>query len=247
MRRLKWVLLVILLAAAAAVTGFLVWTGSPLGPMPQALDALQSDPMVQVTTDNWYTFQPTNEIASTGLIFYPGGLVEPRSYAPYARAIAGAGYLVVIVPMPFNLAIFSTSAGDAVIAAHPEITYWAVGGHSLGGSMAARYASAHPDRISGLALWAAYPESGLDLSASRLNVVSVYAELDGLATLDTVEVSRGLLPPDAQFVLITGGNHAQFGWYGDQPRDSPATISRESQQEQTVSATVNMLASLARE
>jgi hypothetical protein len=28
-------------------------------------------------------------------------------------------------------------------------------------------------------------------------------------------------------VSIEGGNHAQFGWYGPQEGDNPATISRE--------------------
>jgi hypothetical protein len=53
-----------------------------------------------------------------------------------------------------------------------------------------------------------------------------------------------LLPTDATFVPIQGGDHAQFGWYGPQPGDNPASISREIQQAQIVQATEDFLKSL---
>ena len=53
-----------------------------------------------------------------------------------------------------------------VIAAYPEIQHWAVGGHSLGGAMAARFVYQHPGAIQGLALWAAYPASSDDLQGN---------------------------------------------------------------------------------
>jgi len=37
-----------------------------------------------------------------------------------------------------------------------------------------------------------------------------------------------------QWVAIDGGDHAQFGWYGPQDGDQPATISREAQQAQVL-------------
>ena len=73
------------------------------------------------------------------MIFYPGGRVDPRSYAPAARAIAAQGYLAVITPMPLNLAVFTPGRAAQVIAAYPEIHTWAIGGHSLGGAMAANF------------------------------------------------------------------------------------------------------------
>jgi hypothetical protein len=50
-----------------------------------------------------------------------------------------------------------------------------------------------------------------------------------------------LLPPDTQWTAIEGGNHAQFGWYGPQSGDHPATISRTAQQARTVRATIDLL------
>jgi hypothetical protein len=44
-----------------------------------------------------------------------------------------------------------------------------------------------------------------------------------------------------QYVIIEGGNHAQFGDYGPQPGDNQATISRADQQAQTVEAVVKFL------
>ena len=32
-----------------------------------------------------------------------------------------------------------------------------------------------------------------------------------------------LLPPGTRFIPIEGGNHAQFGWYGDQNGDNPVS------------------------
>jgi pimeloyl-ACP methyl ester carboxylesterase len=167
------------------------------------------------------------------------------AYALPARAIAEAGYLVVIVPMPLNLAVFDSNAAERVITAYPGVTHWAVGGHSLGGAMAARFADDNPGAVEGVVLWAAYPDASDDLSEQDLVAASIYGTLDGLATVETVEGARDLLPADTAWVPIKGGNHAQFGWYGEQARDNPATIGRDAQQAQVVEATVAVLAALA--
>jgi pimeloyl-ACP methyl ester carboxylesterase len=212
--------------------------------MPEAFDALQSENQVQVSEEGWIVFQPTGVQPDTGLILYPGGRVDPRAYAPVARAIAEQGYLVVIVPMPLNLAVFGSNRAQDVIAAFPEIQHWAIGGHSLGGAMAARFAKQHPDATEGLALWAAYPASSDDLSEQDLHVVSIIGSRDGLGTGEGVEETRQLLPESAQFVVIEGGNHAQFGSYGEQPGDSNASITRSNQQAQILQATLGLLAGL---
>jgi hypothetical protein len=131
-----------------------------------------------------------------------------------------------------------------VIAAHPEITRWAVGGHSLGGAMSAAYIYGNPAAIGGLALWAAYPAGNNSLADRATVVTSISATNDGLATADKIEASRPLLPPDTTWVVIEGGNHAGFGYYGRQGGDGQATLPRKEQQRQTVDATVQMLRSL---
>jgi pimeloyl-ACP methyl ester carboxylesterase len=240
--KLTKVLIVLLAIVLIAVLGFTIWAYTPLGPMPEALAALESDDQVTVQTDPWLIFRPTGEAKSTGLILYPGGRVDPRSYAPAAHALAAAGYPTVIVPMPFNLAVFGIDKADDVMAAFPEVQKWAIGGHSLGGAMGAAYTYGHPDAIAGLALWAAYPADNNSLADRKgLAAASIYGTLDGLATGDKIDASRPLLPVATAWVAIEGGNHAQFGWYGPQGGDNEAAITREEQQQQIVDATVQLL------
>jgi predicted alpha/beta-hydrolase family hydrolase len=224
--------------------GFVVWGETPAQAMPEALAALTSDAQVTVTSGQWLVFTPAESQPTVGFIIYPGGRVDDRAYAPAAHQIAAQGYLVVIVPMPLNLAVFGINNAQDVQAAYPQIRQWAIGGHSLGGSMAAAFAKTHPGAVQGLALWAAYPASSDDLSHSGLHVVSIFGSQDGLATSDKIDASRPLLPADTTWVQVTGGDHAQFGWYGDQPGDNPASISRTDQQAQIVAATVGLLESL---
>jgi dienelactone hydrolase len=148
--------------------------------------------------------------------------------------------------MPLNLAVFGVDRANAVVAANPQIERWALGGHSLGGAMSAAFIDGNPGVVDGLFFWAAFPADGNDLSDQpALRVASVYGTLDGLATVDEVQASQRLLPAAAAFVPIEGGNHAQFGYYGDQPGDNLATISREEQQTQAVAATAALLETLA--
>ncbi len=201
-------------------------------------------PRLTITSGEWLVFEPLASQPDTGFIIYPGGRVDPRAYAPTARQVAEHGYLVVIVRMPLNLAVFDPGAAEKVIAAYPAIQHWAVGGHSLGGAMAANFTSQHPGRVQGLVLWAAYPASSDDLSTSGLRVVSIFGSLDGLATSEKIDASRLLLPVDTTWVSIAGGNHAQFGWYGNQAGDNAAVISRGDQQTQVLAATLGLLESL---
>lgn len=243
LRRWWWALLLI---PVLLVGGFVVWAKSTPRPMPEAEAALEAPADtdgVLVTTQDWLTFRPVSEDQelSTALIFYPGGRIDPRSYAPAARDIAAEGHLVVIVPMPLNLAFFAPNRASNVIASFPQVKNWTVGGHSLGGAMAARFAYHHPSAVEGLLLWASYPARGNDLSERDLLVTSVYGTRDGLATPDEIAASRPLLPPNTEWVEIEGGNHAQFGWYGSQNGDNPATISRTAQQQQATTASVALL------
>lgn len=233
-----WILIGFLLGVPIV---FAVWAYTPPAPMPQALAALESDAQVIVRVDEWALFEPIKTQADTALIFYPGGRVDFRSYAPAARAIAEAGYPVFVLSMPFNLAVFDIDRAADVMAAYPEIQNWVIGGHSPGGAMAANFVVRNPEDVQGLLLWAAYPASSDDLSGLNVEVTSIYATRDGLSTGEKIDQSRSLLPVDTIWMAIEGGNHAQFGWYGNQPGDLPAEISREAQQEQIVAASIALL------
>ncbi|MBN1667915.1 MAG: alpha/beta hydrolase [Anaerolineales bacterium] len=240
-RSLRNVLLALLAVILLAISGFVIWASNPYAAMPVALESLQSDEQVQINTEPWLIFKPIGQDPEIGLIFYPGGLVEVAAYAPHLRQIAAQGYLVVATPMPLNLAVFGIQSARQVIAAFPEIRSWALAGHSLGGSMAAAYADQNPDQIRGLALWASYPAESNDLSDQEIFVASIYGSRDGLATPEQVLAARPILPEDTDWVGIEGGNHAGFGWYGEQKNDRPATIERSVQQEQVVFATITIL------
>jgi hypothetical protein len=242
---------ILLVLGLGSVAGLFIYSVSGTAmPTAEALAALESNDKVTVEVDDWIVFTPTAATPTAGYIFYPGGLVDARAYAPYAQAIAEQGYLVVITPMPLNLAVFSPNAADGVITdeAFADIEQWAIGGHSLGGSMAAVFVDGAPGTIEGLALWASYPADGNDLSDdATLTAVSIYGTRDGLIEVSVIDDSRPLLPSDTNFVQIDGGNHAQFGWYGPQDGDLPAEIPHEEQQAITVEATVDMLNSLSTE
>ncbi len=244
MRKLYKILIIVLLVVLVVFAGFIVWAETPPSPMQQAINALKSDSNVTVISGQWLTFKPTNANYTIGLIIYPGGRVDYRSYAPLAHAIANEGYLTVIVPMPLNLAVFGANAANDVITSHPEITSWAIGGHSLGGTMAAQFAYQNPSKIEGLVLWAAYPASGNNMSSYKLQVTTIQGSNDGLVSTSQIQSSLEMLPLTTVYVEIQGGNHAQFGYYGDQSGDNPATITRELQQNQTLNATVELLQEL---
>lgn len=234
----------LLLMLAMTVVIFFLWVSIASGPMKEAIAALQPDERVTVETSPWLVFRPAGREPDTGLILYPGARIEHRAYAPAARAMAEQGYLVVVVPMPLHLAILGAERAKGVIDAFPAIQHWAVGGHSLGGAMAAQFAHRHQDLVEGLVLWAAYPAKADDLSASALKVVSISATQDRLTSAGDIEASRVRLPADTRYVVIQGGNHSQFGWYGAQYGDNAPTILRQSQQDQVVAATLELLRQL---
>ena len=170
---------------------------------------------------------------TAGLVFSPGALVDARAYADLLRTVAEAGYLVVILKVPFGVAIAQIGQSAGPIADHPEITNWAVGGHSLGGVAASSFAADNPDTVSGLLLWASYPNG--DLSAmTSLQVESIFGSNDPLATPADIEKSKANLPPDAMFTEIDGGIHAYFADYGEQSGDGQAGVDRETASAQIV-------------
>jgi hypothetical protein len=205
--------------------GMVIWSATGTYPARDtALEAMQTTKMVAVSQEEWIEFKPMLE-TETGLIFYPGGLVEPSAYAPVLSQIAEEGYLVLITPMPLNLAIFNSGAADAVIESYPEIETWLLAGHSLGGAAAGIYTANNPEKIDGLALWDSFPPDSSDLSSTDLPALSIYGTTDGFPNTDNFDSKRSLLPAGTQFAAIEGASHAQFGDYGPQKGDVEPTLS----------------------
>ncbi len=175
--------------------------------------------------DGTVVFMPDE--ATKGLIFYPGGKVEHIAYIPLMQACADRGILCVLVEMPFNLAVFDVNAADGIIQQYPEIDGWYIGGHSLGGSMAASYLSDKSDDYKGLVLLGSY--SATDISDTVLKVLSVYGSEDTVLNTDKYKENKSNLPNDFNEVLIDGGCHAYFGMYGNQDGDGTPSITNAEQ------------------
>ena len=244
MKIVKKIAFILLGAILIILLGFSVWAYTPAKPMQAALDSAKTAETMKVNNQTVLVFPPDQVGAKIGIIFYPGGRVDYRAYAPFAESLSKKGFLVIIPKMPFNLAVFGYNAAKPIIEDYPGIEHWVIGGHSLGGSMAAHYLFENPDEFEGLLLVASYPAESDDLTNYPGYVTSVSASLDGLATVDDITASKSLLPSSTSFVIIQGGNHAQFGWYGNQAGDNPAIISREEQQDQLLMATLDLLTNL---
>ena len=131
--------------------------------------------------------------------------------------------------MPFNMAFFGINKADKIIENNPNISNWYMAGHSLGGSMAAKYTSKNQEIIDGLILLASYSVD--DLSEYTGKVISIIGTKDMGIDKEKLDETSVNLPEDTEFFIIEGGNHAQFGDYGFQKGDNIADIPLEEQLE----------------
>lgn len=221
------------------VVGSGIWLSKSYKPDTLAKESLISDDKIKVSNDKFISFTPQNIKVNKGFIFYPGGGVSPEAYAPICRDIAQQGYEVIIAKMPLNLAVLSPNKADKIIQDYDNIDTWVIGGHSLGGVMASKYASTH-DNIKGVAFYASYP-SGDELKDSNLDVISVYGDKDGVVNQENLIESKDNLPENTEFIEIDGGNHSQFGDYGLQDGDNKATVDEKRQFSITADYTVELL------
>ena len=234
-KKLKIFIIFLLCFAVICCTGFGIYASDYYRANDTALAATFSDSEVTVIEKNGDCLVFTTENPERGIVFYPGGKVEYSAYAPLMKELAREGFFCVLVKMPFNLAVFDVNATDGVIEEYENIKEWYVGGHSLGGAMAASYASKNADKLEGLILLGSY--STEDIKDSGLTVFEIYASEDEIWMPDDAEKFeeyKGNLPSDTFSVSIEGGCHAYFGSYGEQEGDGKPTITPEEQVRQTV-------------
>lgn len=240
----KWALISLSALVVVLVVGVTIaYQVMKYEPLAEAKQAMKSDSTVTIRSEkNAYRFDPADgNVIQPSVIFYPGGLVDAESYAPLARKLAEVGHRVYIVEMPFDLAIFGQNRANELIAKDSEDIY-VIGGHSLGGVFAARYAASNTDKISGVFFLGSYADEGGSLRDSSLNVLQITASKDAVLNWSAWEESKSNLPTDTtEYVSIDGGNHGQFGTYGMQKGDNIADISPEQQLEEVSSAILNWL------
>ena len=168
---------------------------------------------------------------TAGFIFYPGGKVEASSYEPLMTALAERGILSILVEMPGNLAVLDVKAADGLQEMYPQVEIWYIGGHSLGGSMAASYAADRADGLVGVILLGSY--STADIKSADLDVLSIYGSEDKVMNKMKYQDNLTNLPVDYKEIIIDGGCHAGFGMYGEQDGDGKPSITSKEQIEIT--------------
>lgn len=223
-RRKKWLVAggAVLLILAILAGAFLWYVSDYYRAEDVALEVLAQDNGIS-QRDNLTILSPTAP-TDTAIIFYPGAKVEAEAYLPLLDQIRQTGVTCILVHMPFNMAIFDANAAEKVIAQFPEFQHWYVAGHSMGGAMASKFASEHPDQVDGLILMGAYIYG--DYPDEK--ALTIYGSLNQ-SVEDHIDYTENI-------VEIEGGNHAQFGNYGPQKGDLPAAISTKEQQAQTLAA-----------
>lgn len=218
-----WIFLAAVLLVCAGLAGAFAWYVSDYYRAEDtALEVLAQNNNITVQ-DNLTVLSPSYP-TDTALIFYPGAKVEAEAYLPLLDQIRQTGVTCILVHMPFNMAIFDWDAAEDILPRFPEIRHWYMAGHSMGGAMASQFASEHPEQLDGLILLGAY-------------IYGDYPDDDALTVYGSLNQSvENHIDYTENIVEIQGGNHAQFGNYGPQKGDLPATISAQEQQEQTVAA-----------
>lgn len=188
-----------------------------------------------IEEDGYYLFSKSSKSTylgkgeGKGIVFYPGGKVEEKAYAPMLLELAEEGYEVYLVKMPAKLAIFGMNAAEDIFEKAPYIENWTMMGHSLGGAMAASFSASHDEEVEALVLLAAY--STEDLNGLEMDVYSFYGTEDKVLNMEKYESYHDNLPEDLVEEVIDGGNHANYAHYGAQEGDGEASITREEQQE----------------
>jgi len=227
----------VVLALAIIAGACAVYLGDYYRADDEAIGAFLSQGATYNEESGRIVFEP--EGATKGFIFYPGGKVEYSAYVPLMQACADEGILCVLLEMPFNLAVLDVNAADGIQKEYPEIEDWYIGGHSLGGSMAASHLADHPEDYEGLILLGSY--STADLSDTDLDVLSVFGSEDKVMNREKYDKNKKNLPNGFSEFVIDGGCHAYFGMYGAQEGDGAPTITNEEQIRITVENIVKLM------
>jgi len=238
------------IAGASSLVVFVTWALLAYRPSGEARRAMESDArVVVVEADAYWTFTPTGaRNHRTALLFFPGALVDPVAYAPLLRRVAERGYPALLVRVPRRAAFGGAEGLPPIERAREgmravETLQWVVAGHSRGAEIAARMLLESPERLSALVLIGSSHPRDISLAHLTVPIARVYGTRDTIADVTKVEATRHNLPAGARQIRIGGGNHSQFGYYGFQPGDWPATISREAQQAITLEVLLDALGS----
>ncbi|MGG4558139.1 alpha/beta hydrolase [Bacillus toyonensis] len=224
----KWIKIVLYSVLSILIIGsitFLTWSQFTYKPTKEALSLVDNK-----KDEENIVFGEKD--AKIGVIFYQGAKVEAEAYSYLGEALAKDGHFVVMPKLPLNLAILGINAVDSVMEQYPEVQKWYVAGHSMGGAMISKYAFQHEEKVDGIILLGSYPAD--DSSTKSIPMLSIYGEVDALATVEKIENNKKLMSKNTTMHMIKGGNHANFGMYGEQKGDNASLITSKAQQDETV-------------
>ena len=226
---------------SAAFVVFVAWALIAYRANGEARRAMVSDPRVTVLeAESHWSFVPSGNPTGAALVFFPGALVDPIAYAPLLRRVAEHGHPVILVRVPRRGAFGGADGPEAIDRARAGMRTvpapgWVVAGHSRGAEIASRALLRDAGVFRGAVLIGSSHPRDVSLAHLRMPMTRVYGTRDTVADVEKLEATRHNLPAHTRWVPIDGGNHSQFGYYGFQPGDWPATISREAQQAITLS------------
>lgn len=238
---LRNIVILIVIALIVCIAGFYLYTQNPSKADTDIRDSVLKNTSLEITeNDAYFKIKRKGIDSDKGVIFYPGGKVEPDAYLQNLSFIAlTTNSSVYIAKMPFNLAIFGINAAETIINNEKEIEVWFLGGHSMGGAMACEYAASNPSKIVGLFLMGSY--CNRSISEVGFKVLSISGENDGLLPKAEVEQYSPNLPSNKTITFIQGMTHAQFGDYGLQSGDGKATITNDEADIQIVTTMIGWL------
>ncbi|WP_101926173.1 MULTISPECIES: alpha/beta fold hydrolase [Luteimonas] len=223
------------IAGSLALVVWIVWCAIAFQPSAFARSALSDSTQVRVRPlDDGWLFEPVDGTsAARSLVFFPGGLVDARAYAPLMHAVAEGGHRALLVRTPWRGAFGQAEARGTLARAHARTQTlggrWVVSGHSRGGKAAAAYAQRYQSDIDALVLVGTSHPRNIDLRDVSFAVVQVLGDRDPIASVRRADRNRHRLPDDTTRIVLRGANHSQFGDYGFQPGDRVARMSRHAQ------------------
>ena len=208
---------------------------NPAKASEKANDYLVGTEEVSVTKiDYGYYFDGSGE--DDLLIFYPGARVEKEAYAPLMFELAKNGVDTIIVEMPLNFPFLGKDKASKVISNYEYKNYY-ISGHSFGGVMAGEFVAKN-DKITGVIFMGSYPTKKLN---DNVKALSLYGSNDKVLSMDQYNKNKKNFPSDYKELIIEGGNHSQFGSYGNQSGDGKADITFEEQQEIIINEIINFI------
>jgi hypothetical protein len=197
----------------------------------------EDDKVTVVKSDEKITFAPNNSIYQHEIIFFQGGLTDPKAYAPLCRKIAENGFTCHLIKMNWRMPLWDYKKIEFIFDL--KNGNYIIGGHSQGAKMAAQFVFENPNLMKGLFLLGTSHPRDFDLSNRILPTIKLYGEFDGLASVSEVMENKDKLPKNVSLIAIKGGNHSQFGYLGKLLTDDKAEIDVEEQQRLTLEALVD--------